>query len=126
MTSFVEFHGFGFWCRNTVLITWLTEVLDEAAPRANKWPWLKKACLYWDAVICALKSGRLDLSLESDVNTAAKQRQCEELFAAVADRNLPPPVKRCAVLALTLVRGELTGTKERSVGLWSADEWRAG
>ncbi|HET6575468.1 MAG TPA: hypothetical protein VFG68_17830 [Fimbriiglobus sp.] len=126
MTSYVEYHGFGFWCRNAVLTAWLQELLAEARPRAAGWQWLKKACLYWDAVITALKSGRLDLALEADVNSAGKQRQCEELFAAVAERQLPPAVRRCALLALALVRGELTGTKERSVGYWAGDEWQVG
>jgi hypothetical protein len=126
MTSFVEYHGFGFWCRNAVLTAWLEELLAEARPRSAEWPWLRKACLYWDAVVCALKSGRLDLALEADVNSAGKQRQCEELFAAVAERQLSPAVRRCALLALALVRGELTGTKERSVELWSGDEWQVG
>ncbi|HVK18453.1 MAG TPA: hypothetical protein VM533_16075 [Fimbriiglobus sp.] len=126
MTSFVEYHGFGFWCRNAVLTAWLEELLAVARPRVAGWPWLKKACLYWDAVVCALKSGRLDLALEVDVNSATRQRQCEELFAAVAERDLPPAVQRCAILALALVRGELTGTRARSVELWSGDEWRVG
>jgi len=126
MTSFVEFHGFRFWCRNAVLSAWLTELIAEAAPRSAEWPWLGKACLYWDAVVCALRSGRLDLALEVDVDSGEKQRQCEELFAAVAGRGLPPAVRRCALLALALVRGELTGTKERSVELWSGDEWLEG
>ena len=123
MTSFVEFHGFGFWCRNAVLTAWLTELIAEATPRAAAWPWLGKACLYWDAVTCALKTGRLDLSLETEITTAERQRQCEELFEAVAERELSPAVRRCALLALALVRGELTGTRERSVELWSGDEW---
>ena len=118
--------GFGFWCRNAVLTAWIEELLAEARPRAAEWPWLKKACLYWDAVVCALKSNRLDLALEADVNSAGKQRQCEELFAAVAGKELSPAVRRCALLALALVRGELTGTRERSVELWSGDEWQVG
>src|SRR5581483_10375660 len=113
MTSFVEFHGFGFWCRNAVLTRWLTALIAEAAPRAAEWPWLARACTYWDAVVCALKTGRLDFALEVEIDTAEKQRQCEELFEAVADRRLSPAVRRCALLALALVRGELTGTKER-------------
>jgi hypothetical protein len=126
MTSYVEYHGFGFWCRNAVLTAWLQHLLDEAGSRTAEWPWLPRACLYWDAVIAALKSGRLDLALEVDVNTTETQRQCEELFEAVAGRALPPAVRRCALLALALVRGELTGTRERSVELWSGDEWQVG
>jgi len=127
MTSYVEFHGHGFWCRNPILREWLRELVATA----RGWPapapdWFPKACGYWDAVSSALRSGRTDLRLQADVTTEDRQRECERLFAAVADRRLAPPVRRAAALALSLVRGELAGTVPTVLDYWSDEEWLGG
>jgi hypothetical protein len=123
MTSFVEFHGHGFWCRNTVLREWVRAVLAAAKTLPDPPPWLPKACGYWDAVACAAKSGRADLRLHADVTDPERQRECERLFAAAADRPLPPAVRRAAVLAVALVRGELAGAMPTALEYWADDEW---
>lgn len=123
MTSYVEFHGHGFWCRNAVLREWVRAVLAAAKALPDPPGWLPKACGYWDAIACAAKSGRADLRLHTDITDPVRQRECEALFAAAADRPLPPAVRRAAVLALALVRGELGGAVPTTVDLWADDEW---
>lgn len=127
MTSFVEFHGHGFWCRNAVLRDWLREVIAtaraEPAPRPD---WYAKACGYWDAVACALKSNRADLRLQVSVTTPGQQRECERLFERAARRCPHPTVKRAALLALSLVRGELAGTVPTVLDYWTDEEWLEG
>lgn len=126
MTSFVEYHGHGFWCRNTILREWLRELIAVA----QAWPeprpgWFPKACGYWDAIGCALKSNRADLRLQVDVTSDDRQRECERLFEAVTRRRLAPAVRRAALLALSLVRGELAGTVPTVLDYWSDEEWLA-
>ncbi|OWK38228.1 hypothetical protein [Fimbriiglobus ruber] len=123
MTSFVEFHGFGFWCRNAILADWLDALTTTAALQAAEWPWLTKAGFYWAAVRSGVKSQRMTLYLDADANTPEKQIQCEELFEIVSALPLAPPVRRCALLCLALIRGEITGTRNRSIDLWASGEW---
>jgi hypothetical protein len=123
MTSFVKYHGHGFWCRNEVLREWLREVILVA----NAWPnppdWFAKACGYWDAIVCGLKSYRTDLRLDVDITSPQRQRECEQLFEVVAKRRLHPTVRRAALLALSLIRGELAGTVPTVLDYWSDEEW---
>jgi hypothetical protein len=124
MTSFVEYHGHGFWCRNAILRDWLRELIAAAQTAPFPRPdWYEKACGYWDAIHCALKANRADLRLEVDVTTPEQQRECERLFLVVSARRLHPSVKRAALLALSLIRGELAGTVPTVLDYWSDEEW---
>lgn len=124
MTSYVEYHGHGFYCRNAILRDWLREVLSVSAKRSMAW--LPKATGYWDAVRCGLRSNtRTDLRLTLDLTTPAVQQECEALFEAVAARSLTAPVKRCALLAVSLVRGELAGAIPTVLDYWTDEEWMA-
>ena len=123
MTSYVEYHGHGFWCRNSVLRDWVREVLAAARVLPDPPGWFGKACGYWDAIACAAKSNRADLRLQIDVTSPDRQQDCERLFAAVADRRLTPPVRRAALLALALIRGELAGTVPTDLEYWADEEW---
>lgn len=126
MTSFVEFHGHGFWCRNTILREWVREVMATANTLPDPPAWLPKALGYWDAIACAAKSNRADLRLHADVTDPERQADCGRLFEAVSGRRLRPAVRRAALLALALVRGELTGALPTDLEHWADEEWHAG
>jgi hypothetical protein len=123
MTSLVEYHGHGFWCRNSILRDWLRELVETSRKFYPDIEWLKPATLYWEAAMSALRSMRLTIQFQDFIHETEHQEQAEELFAAIAKRSLRAPIKRAAVMGLDLIQGRLPTTQYNSVDYWPGEEW---
>jgi hypothetical protein len=126
MTSFVEFHAAGFWCRAEVMRDWIAELLATAKKYPDPPPWLAAACGYWDAIRSAVRYARADLRFEVSVTTPQQQKECEKFLEAVGQRRLDPVIQRANLLAISLIRGDLAGVAPTVLEYWSNDEWLGG
>ncbi len=123
-TSFVAYHGHGFWCHNEILSAWLLELADEAEQMYPRPEWLTTAIGFWRAAASMLRSQRFDLVLQGHINDAARQRLCAWLFDRVLNRSLDRTVRRAAVLARSLILNELPYTRRTPPDYWTDREWQ--
>jgi len=90
-TSWTEFRGQGFWCRDGMVEVWLALLVDELDQRAGEAggdlpAWLGRLRAQWLEQVSVIYRGLVSSSLDDLVSDEARRQELVDLMRVLRDR----------------------------------------